>query len=410
MTDRITVLGATGSIGRSTADVLSQHRDRFRVSALVAGQDAAGLARMARELGAEYAALADRSRHAELRAELSGSGIACGAGPSAVHEACSRDADLVVAAISGTAGLVPTRDALKPGRRVALANKESLVSAGQAFMAEAKRQGVPILAMDSEHNALTQALAAGCIEDVETLILTASGGPFRTWSSDRMAGATPAHTAKHPTYSMGAKINVDSASLMNKGLELIEAHHLFGVGPDRLGVVVHPQSIIHGLVQWRDGGVTAGMAVPDMRIPIAHCLGVERRLTIEVPRLDLAAIGSFTFEAPDEERFPCLRLAREALAAGGAMPAVLNGANEIAVQAFLDGRIGFLDIPAVVEETCRRRSGQGAAAPATIEEALALDGEARALAAELLQRREPSQLKIAAGASRSGERRPPRRV
>ncbi|WP_375460675.1 1-deoxy-D-xylulose-5-phosphate reductoisomerase [uncultured Enterovirga sp.] len=389
MTERITILGATGSIGVSTADVLSQHPDRYRVSALVAGRDAAGLARMARRLGAEYAAVSDPSKLRELRVELSGSGIACGAGADAVREASERDADLVVSAISGIAGLVPTRDALKPGRRIALANKESLVSAGQAFMTEAARTGVQILAMDSEHNALTQALAAGHPDDVECMILTASGGPFRTWTRERMAAARPADTAKHPTYSMGAKINVDSASLMNKGLELIEAHHLFGIGADRLGVVVHPQSIIHGLVQWRDGGMTAGMAVPDMRIPIAHCLAVDRRLPITVPRLDLAAIGSFTFEAPDEERFPCLGLARAALAAGGAMPTVLNGANEIAVEAFLGGRIGFLDIPWIVEETLSRSAGQGAHAPGSIEDALALDFEARAVAADLLRRREP---------------------
>lgn len=383
---RITILGATGSVGRSTADVLRQHGDRFHVSALVAGRDAASLARLAIEFGADYAALSDASKLKELRAALAGSGIRCGAGPSAVREATDREADLVVAAISGVAGLTPTRDALKPGRRIALANKESLVSAGEAFMAEAARIGSTILAMDSEHNALTQALASGHPEDVETLILTASGGPFRTWTLDRMAGATPAHTAKHPTYSMGDKINVDSASLMNKGLELIEAHHLFTIAADRLEVVVHPQSIIHGLVQWRDGAVTAGMANPDMRVPIAHCLGVNRRLAIDVPRLDLAAIGGFTFEAPDEGRFPCLRLAREALAEGGAMPTVLNGANEVAVEAFLAGRIGFLDIPRIVEDTCAASAGRRASAPATIEEALALDLAARRIAAGLLRR------------------------
>ena len=386
MTERITILGATGSIGRSVADVLGDHRDRYAVASLVAGRDAGALARMAIELGAEFAALADPNQLGDLRAALSGTGIACGAGAGAVREAVDRDADLVVAAISGVAGLAPTRDALKPGRRIALANKESLVSAGQAFMTAAASAGVPILPMDSEHNALAQALAAGRIEDVETLTLTASGGPFRDWTIDRMEAATPAHTARHPTYSMGAKINVDSASLMNKGLELIEAHQLFGMPPDRLEVVVHPQSIIHGLVQWKDGAVTAGMAVPDMRVPIAHCLGVGERLTTRVPRLDLAAIGRFTFEAPDEDRFPCLRLAREALAEGGAMPTVLNGANEVAVEAFLAGRIGFLDIPRIVEEACAKAAGLRLQAPDSIEEALALDEEARSFAVGSLHR------------------------
>ena len=392
MTERITILGATGSIGRSTADVLRQHPDLYRVSAVVAGRDAKALARMAVEVRADFAALADPGRLNDLRSALSGSGIACGAGPQAVREAVDRDADLVVAAICGVAGLEPTRDALKPGRRIALANKESLVSAGQAFMAEAARLGATILAMDSEHNALTQALASGHRDDVETLVLTASGGPFRTWTRDEMAAATPAHTAKHPTYAMGAKINVDSASLMNKGLELIEAHHLFAIPAERLDVVVHPQSIIHGLVQWLDGAVTAGMAHPDMRVPIAHCLGINRRLAIDVPRLDLAAIGRFTFEAPDEVRFPCLRLARAALACGGAMPTVLNGANEVAVEAFLAGRIGFLDIPVIVEDSCDRSGGLPGVAPASIEEALDIDREARRVAAGLLTRRQAPAL------------------
>lgn len=384
MTDRITILGATGSIGRSTADVLRGHRERFSVAAVVAGRDVEGLAATAIDLRAEFAALADPKLLRALRAALSGTGIACGAGPAALREAVDRETDIVVAAICGVAGLVPTRDALRPGRKVALANKESLVSAGTAFMREAASRGATVLPMDSEHNALAQALASGRRDDVESLTLTASGGPFRTWSLEAMRAATPAQTAKHPTYSMGAKINVDSASLMNKGLELIEAHHLFGVGPDRLEVVVHPQSIIHGLVHWRDGAVTAGMAYPDMRVPIAHCLGLDGRLETGVPRLDLAAIGRFTFEAPDETRFPCLRLAREALAAGGAMPTVLNGANEVAVEAFLRGRLGFLEIAQVVEAVLDRAAGARLAVPGTIEDALALDGFARAQATERL--------------------------
>jgi len=381
---RVTVLGVTGSVGRSTVDVLRGHRDRFTVSAVVAGRDVDGLAAAAIDLGAGFAALSDPALLSALRGALSGTGIACGAGPEAVAEAVDREADLVVAAISGVAGLVPTRDALRPGRLLALANKESLVSAGDAFMREAARRETTILPMDSEHNALAQALASGHPDDVEALTLTASGGPFRTWTIEEMRAATPAHTAKHPTYSMGAKINVDSATLMNKGLELIEAHHLFGLGADRLETVVHPQSIIHGLVQWRDGAVTAGMAHPDMRVPIAHCLGVDRRLETGVPRLDLAAIGRFTFEAPDVARFPCLRLARAALAAGGGMPTVLNGANEIAVGAFLEGRLGFLDIARVVEEALDWAAGAPVSTPDTIEDALALDARARLVATERL--------------------------
>lgn len=387
---RITLLGATGSVGRSTAAVLQGHRERFIISALVAGSDVAGLAAMAIDLRAEFAALADPDLLEPLRKALAGTGIASGAGPSAVREAVDREADLVVAAICGVAGLVPTRDALKPGRKLALANKESLVTAGTAFLGEAARQETTILPMDSEHNALAQALAAGDMRDVDSLTLTASGGPFRTWSLDEMRAATPAQTAKHPTYSMGAKINVDSASLMNKGLELIEAHHLFGVESERLEVVVHPQSIIHGLVHWHDGAVTAGMAHPDMRVPIAHCLGVDRRLSTGVPRLDLAAIGGFTFEPPDLERFPCLKLARAALAAGGAMPAVLNGANEVAVDAFLHGRLGFLDIAGLVESVCDWVAGANLSTPATIEDALALDAEARVVASERLKDRHAS--------------------
>ena len=383
MRERVSVLGATGSIGTSTADVLEAHRDRFAVVSVVAGRDAVGLAAMARRLQAEFAALTDPRGLPALREALAGTGIACGAGPSAVIEAVEREADLVVAAISGVAGLAPTHAALKPGRRIALANKESLVCAGAAFMGDAAKLGATILPLDSEHNTLKQALGGGDLDDVVTMTLTASGGPFRTWSHNRMGAATPAEAAAHPTWSMGAKINIDSASLMNKGLELIEAHHLFGLPNDRLDVVVHPQSIIHGLVHWRDGSVTAGLYHPDMRVPIANCFGTDRRIDLPAKRLDLAAIGSFTFEAPDEIRFPCLRLAREALKAGGAMPAVLNGANEVAVAAFLAGRIGFLDIARVVEDTCSRPLAREGA-PTSVAHALKIDEEARRTAETLL--------------------------
>jgi 1-deoxy-D-xylulose-5-phosphate reductoisomerase len=380
----ITILGATGSVGRSTADVLLHHRDRFSVGSVVGGSDAASLARLAKRLGARFAAIADEAQGAQLRSELSGSGIANGAGASAVLESVQREADLVVAAISGAAGLRPTHAALKPGRRIALANKETLVCAGAVFMAAAQRIGAEVLPLDSEHNALHQALSAGPIGDVVSMTITASGGPFRTWSLEAMESATPAQAAAHPTYAMGTKINIDSATLMNKGLELIEAHHLFGLPADRLDVVVHPQSVVHGLVQWRDGMVTAGLAMPDMKVPIAHCLGAGDRLEMPVKRLDLAALGSLTFEPPDERRFPCLALARRALEEGGAMPTILNAANEVAVEAFIAGRIGFLDIARIVEQTCDLAVSRGLGPPASVEEALDIDREARQRARERL--------------------------
>ncbi|KMO42880.1 1-deoxy-D-xylulose 5-phosphate reductoisomerase [Methylobacterium variabile] len=378
MTLTVSVLGATGSIGRSTADLLDQHRDRFRVGAVAGGRDAAALARVARALNAEFAAIADPEGGPALRDALAGSGIACGAGPSAVIEAATREADLVVAAVSGAAGLSPTCAAIRQGRTVALANKESLVCAGDAFMRDAKKFGARLLPMDSEHNALEQSIGTGRIDDITRMTITASGGPFRTATRERIAAASAADAAAHPTWSMGMKINIDSATLMNKGLELIEAHHLFGIEAERLDAVVHPQSIVHALVTWRDGAVTAGLYVPDMRVPIAHCLGLGDRLTIARGKpLDLAATGSLTFERPDEERFPCLRIAKAALASGGAQPTVMNAANEIAVAAFIAGRIGFYDIAALVERACEHFAARFPAAPGDVEEALAIDAEVR---------------------------------
>jgi 1-deoxy-D-xylulose-5-phosphate reductoisomerase len=384
MTRRITILGATGSIGRSTADVVAADPDRFAVEAVVGGRDARALAGVARRLGARFAALSDERGGGDLRAELSGSGVACGAGREAVLDAAARDADVVVAGISGTAGLGPTYAALKPGRRIALANKESLVCAGRAFMMAARRVGAEILPVDSEHNALYQALGAGRAADVVSMTLTASGGPFRTWPREKIAAATPAQAAAHPVWSMGSKINIDSATLMNKGLELIEAHHLFGLKADQLDAIVHPQSIVHGLVHWRDGSVTAGLGVPDMKIPIAHSLSFEARLSPPVATFDLARIGALTFEPADEARFPCLALAKGALREGGAIPTVLNGANEVAVEAFMAGRIGFYDIPRLVEAVCADGAAGRNGAPATVEEALAIDREARRRARDRL--------------------------
>jgi 1-deoxy-D-xylulose-5-phosphate reductoisomerase len=374
----VTILGATGSIGQSTIDLLLQHPERFRIGGLVAGRDVEAIARLAGNLQPDFVALADETAGPALRDALAHTGIRNGAGEGAVLEAVARDADIVVAAVSGAAGLRPTHEALKLGRTVALANKESLVCAGDAFMRDAKRYGATLLPVDSEHNALAQALGDGRLDDVAKMTITASGGPFRTWTRERIAAASPTEAAAHPTWSMGMKINIDSASLMNKGLELIEAHHLFALEPERLDVIVHPQSIVHGLVYWRDGAVTAGLAMPDMRVPIAHCLGLGERLTIARGRhLDLAAAGSLTFEAADEARFPCLRIARAALAAGGAAPTVMNAANEIAVAAFIKGAIGFYGIADLVERACEHFAGQYRTAPADVDEALAIDAEVR---------------------------------
>ncbi len=386
MTAVVTLLGATGSIGRSAADVLAGHPDRFRIEAVVGGRDFVGLAATAKALGARFAAVADPAAHAGLRDALAGTGIASGSGVSAVMEAVARPADIVVAGIAGTAGVRPTHAAAQLGRIVALANKECLVCAGHAFMRDAAAAGATVLPVDSEHNAILQALGRHEAADVERMILTASGGPFRTWSRDRIAAATRQEALAHPNWSMGSKVTIDSATLMNKGLELIEAHHLFGVAPEVLGVVVHAQSIVHGLVSFRDGSVVAGMASPDMRVPLAHCLGFPDRIATPVKRLDLAAIGRLDFEAPDLERFPALRLAQDALAAGGGAPTVLNAANEIAVEAFLQGQIGLFGIPGLVERVIDRMYGRNdPSPPASIEEALSLDAEARALAHEDLR-------------------------
>jgi 1-deoxy-D-xylulose-5-phosphate reductoisomerase len=383
-TRSVTILGATGSIGTSAAEVILSQRDALKVEAVVGGRDARALAAVARRLGARFAGLADETGGALLRDELSGSGIACGAGETAVLEAAARDADMVLAGISGTAGLRPTHAALKPGRRIALANKESLVCAGAAFIADAQSVGAEIVPVDSEHNALDQALTAGRREDVLCALITASGGPFRTWSRERIAAATPAEASAHPVWSMGSKINIDSATLMNKGLELIEAHHLFGLEPERLDVLVHPEAIVHGLVQWNDGAVTAGLALPDMKVPIANALRAEVRLRMPLPRLDLAAISRLTFEKADQDRFPCLALARAALRAGGAMPTILNAANEVAVDAFMAGRIAFYGISEIVGAVCSTLSGRQWRSPSSMDEALTFDQEARSLAQQFV--------------------------
>ena len=381
----VTLLGATGSIGSSTIDLLRRDPARYRVEAVTAHRDAQGLARLARELGARFAVVADASAYNELKSALAGSRIEAAAGEAAVVEAAQRPADWVMAAITGAASLAPTLAAADRGATVALANKECLVCAGALFMRRAAARGATILPVDSEHNAIFQALGAGRREDVRRIVLTASGGPFRTLPLDAIRKVTVEQALKHPTWSMGPKVTIDSATLMNKGLELIEAHHLFALRPDELDVVVHPQSIIHGLVEFRDGSVIAQLGAPDMRIPIANCLAWPVRMATPAARLDLAQVSMLSFEEPDLVRFPALAIARRALAAGGAAPTVLNAANEVAVREFVDRRLGFAGIAALVEATLEAAERRGGTAePQSVEEALAIDHNARRLAAALL--------------------------
>ncbi|TPG61241.1 1-deoxy-D-xylulose-5-phosphate reductoisomerase [Roseomonas nepalensis] len=376
MTRTVTILGATGSVGRSTASLLEAAPEgAFAVEALIAGRDAVALAATARRLRARLAVLADPAGLPALRDALAGSGIESAAGPEAVAEAAARPVDWTMAAIVGAAGLGPALAALRRGGTLALANKEALVCAGDIFLRAVADAGATLLPVDSEHNAIFQALDARDPAMVERIILTASGGPFRTASLAEMRAATPEQAVRHPVWSMGAKISVDSATMFNKGLELIEAARLFPVEPDRIEVLVHPQSAVHGLVQYADGSLLAQLGSPDMRTPIAHALAWPDRMRADVPRLDLAALGRLEFSAPDPVRFPALRLAREALLAGGGAPTILNAANEVAVARFLDRRLGFLDIARVVEETLERL---GAPPVASLGAVLDLDAAARA--------------------------------
>ena len=378
----ISILGATGSVGASTLDLVRRNRDDWRVVGLTANCNVADLAALAREFAAEVAVVADESCLADLRDALAGSGIEAAGGPRAVCEAAARGADLTVAAIVGCAGLAPVMAAVEQGGTIALANKEALVSAGDVLTAAVARHGATLLPVDSEHNAIFQCLAGNRIEDVRKITLTASGGPFRTWSQAQLEAATPAQAVAHPNWDMGAKISVDSATMMNKGLEFIEAHHLFPVGLARIGIVVHPQSVIHSMVEYRDGSTLAQLGPSDMRVPIASCLAWPQRMDTPMAPLDLVALGTLTFEAPDEARFPATRLAREAAAAGGAAPAVLNAANESAVAAFLAGKIAFTRIALTVERTLARGLPPP---PSSLEEVLAVDMEARVRADELLE-------------------------
>ncbi len=381
----VVILGATGSIGKSTADIIANSNGAFTVAAVAGGRDPIALARVARDLGACFAALADPAGYAELKEALAGTNIQVAAGPEAVIEAALYPSDMVMAAIAGTAGVEPTYAALSAGRTVALANKECLVCAGPAFIRQAAAMGTMLLPVDSEHNAIFQAMGDADRAMIEMMTLTASGGPFRTWTAEAITKATPEQALQHPNWSMGPKITVDSAGLMNKGLEVIEAHYLFGVEAARLDVLVHAQSVVHGLVAFRDGSVTAGLAAPDMRVPIAHCLSYPRRISTGARRLDLASVGQLTFERPDYARFPALRVALDALRTGCGTPTVLNAANEIAVEAFLARRISFHEIASLVERTCEAALADGTAhEPQSVADALAIDHMARERSRALL--------------------------
>jgi len=386
MTRTISILGATGSIGASALDLIRRERDKWpekwKVVALTANGNAAELAKLAREFDAQIAVVGEQGALPVLREGLAGTGVEIAGGSAALCEVASRPADITIAAIVGCAGLGPTMAAIAQGNTVALANKEALVSAGEVMTAAVAKSGATLLPVDSEHNAIFQCLAGGRIEDVRWITLTASGGPFRTASLAELEAATPAQAVAHPNWDMGAKISVDSATMMNKGLEFIEAHHLFPVGLDRLRIIVHPQSIIHSMVEYRDGSTLAQLGPSDMRVPIASTLAWPERMETPCAPLNLASIGNLSFFAPDEDRFPATRLAREAVRAGGAAPAVLNAANEIAVAAFLDGQIKFTQISSLV---ARMLDSAIPPPPTTLDEVFGVDKEARERTEEMLE-------------------------
>ncbi|MBX6367512.1 MAG: 1-deoxy-D-xylulose-5-phosphate reductoisomerase [Rhodospirillales bacterium] len=378
---RLTILGSTGSIGCSTLDLVSRAPESFAVEALVAGRNAVKLAEQARQFRAKVAVIADDREYRSLKAALAGTGIEVAAGRTAVVEAAERPSEWVMAAVVGAAGLAPTLSAIRRGAVIALANKEVLVCAGSLVIAEARRHGATILPVDSEHNAIFQVFEAGRREAIERIVLTASGGPFREKSVEVMERASPEEAVAHPNWRMGAKISVDSATMMNKGLELIEAHHVFQFPEERIDILVHPQSVVHGMVCYTDGSMLAQLGSPDMRTPIAYTLAWPERMPAPVRRLDLAQLGKLTFEPPDPERFPALRLARAALREGGGAPTILNAANETAVHAFLSRQIGFRDIARVVERTLEALPDR---ALAGLEDVYALDREARETAARFV--------------------------
>lgn len=386
----VVVLGSTGSVGVSTLDLFEKSGAAVDILALTAGRNAEKLSEQARRWRPRLAVIEDEAKLAELRERLAGTGIETAAGAAAVRDAAALGADWVMSAIVGAAGLAPTLAAAQKGSTIALANKESLVCAGPALLEAARAAGGRVIPVDSEHSAIFQVLSPDCAERVSRLILTASGGPFRTWSREKMAAASPEQAIAHPNWNMGAKISVDSATMMNKGLEMVEASYLFGTPPDRIDVLIHPQSVIHSMVEYADGSTLAQLGPPDMRAPIACAFAWPDRLPWPAPRLDLAGMGRLTFEAPDPDRFPAIGIARDALKAGGAAPAAMNAANEVAVAAFLDRRIGFLDIAPLVADTLARMNGLGdpgaGVGEGALEGAMMVDASARRVAAEALSR------------------------
>jgi len=373
----VTILGSTGSVGSNTIDVVERYPNDYRVDALTAHSNVDKLIEQALRLKPRFVAIGDEQHYAKLKDGLAGSGIAVGGGRSAVIEAAARPSDWVMSAIVGAAGLEPTLAAVRRGAMIGLANKETLVCAGALMMRELTDHGAVMLPVDSEHSAIFQVFDFDKLEAIEKIILTASGGPFRTKSIAEMKAATPAQAVAHPNWSMGAKISVDSASMMNKGLELIEAHHLFRMPETQIEILVHPQSVIHSMVAYQDGSVLAQLGTPDMRTPIAYALGWPKRIGAPSARLDFAKTAQLTFEAPDPVRFPALRIAREVLKAGGTAPAILNAANEVAVAHFLGGRIGFMDIPALAEMVLESLPST---ALSSIEDVIQTDAEARRVA------------------------------
>ena len=382
MTRSISILGATGSVGASTLDLVRRNPESWSVEALTANSNVDELAALAREFKASVAVIADESRHDVLKAALAGSDVEAATGRTALGEAAARPADIVMAAIVGCAGLAPVMAAIQEGRTVALANKEALVSAGEVMTAAVDKHGATLLPVDSEHNAIFQCLQGGKLDEVRSITLTASGGPLRL--VDDLDAVTPAEAVAHPNWDMGAKISVDSATMFNKGLELIEAHHLFPVGLDKIRIVVHPQSVIHSMVEYRDGSTLAQLGPSDMRVPIASCLAYPGRMETPMNPLDLASIGELSFFSPDEDRFPATRLARQAAEAGGAAPAILNAANEIAVAAFLAGKIRFSRIALLVEAVLN--ASNLPPDPQSLDEVLVVDAAARRLAVEHLEK------------------------
>jgi 1-deoxy-D-xylulose-5-phosphate reductoisomerase len=376
----LSVLGSTGSVGTQTLDIIAENQDGYHIRALVGGRNVALLAAQAKKFRPEITVISDESLFGELRAALAGTQLACAAGRQAVLDAASRPVDWTMSAITGVIGLEPTLAAVKHGGTVAFANKEALVSAGDVFLRAVASAGATLLPVDSEHNAILQAMADGNAKAIDKIILTASGGPFRDYKYEDMRAIMPEAALRHPVWSMGAKISIDSATMMNKGLEVIEAARLFSLPSAKIEVLVHPQSVIHGMVCYADGSVLAQLGSPDMRIPIAHTLAWPQRIATAAPRLDLAATARLDFCAPDETRFPALRLAREALVAGAGAPTVLNAANEIAVAAFLARQIGFLDIAGIVETVLQQ---YGAPPVPDLEAVLALDLVARGAASQL---------------------------